>query len=117
MLRLKSAAVALATALSFIVGTATVAQATEPQPLTLTYFDCDSGAALYVCTVSFSGGAQPVSIRWTVNNTIRPEFNDQTFIRFGCQPGTARQISVVLLDARGTSAGDGSSYVCSRIQQ
>lgn len=115
MLRLKSVAVALATAMLFIVGSATAAQADEP--LAITYFDCDSGAALYVCTVNFNGGTQPVAIRWSFDNNIRPELNDQSFIRVGCTVGTVKRIGVMLLDAGGSLVSDATVERCNRIQQ
>lgn len=54
-------------------------------------FDCDSGAALIVCTATIDG-APPFSIRWKVNEVDQPFFN----VRVGCVVGRPFDIQIAI---------------------
>jgi hypothetical protein len=84
-------------------------------PLTLNFFDCDTGAGLLVCTVIFAGGFNP-TVSWNIDGRDRPDMFNSTFIRTGCVVGKPYRAVVTVRDAFG-SVTDVESHTCSRIQQ
>ncbi|MFI6316362.1 hypothetical protein ACIBG8_02530 [Nonomuraea sp. NPDC050556] len=82
----------------------------------LSYFDCDTGAALVVCSAAVDG-TPPFSIRWTVNGAPQPFFNDSAVLRVGCVVGRPFDVQIAVVDAAGTSATGRERGVCRRIQE
>ena len=85
--------------------------------LRITFFDCDTGAGLIFCSVQYTGGTPPISIRWVVDGVAKPQFNDSSRLRIGCQVGRSFSVGVVVLDSIGRSATDAAGCLCSRTQQ
>lgn len=83
----------------------------------ISFFDCDTGAALIVCTVAINGGTPPFRISWLVNGVEQPFFRDSSILRVGCVVGRSFTVQVIVLDAAGILSTDQTGGVCSRIQQ
>jgi hypothetical protein len=84
-------------------------------PLTLNFFDCDTGAGLLVCSVIFAGGINP-TVSWTIDGKDRPDMFNSTVIRTGCVVGKPYRAVVTVRDAFGSVTGL-QSHTCSRTQQ
>jgi hypothetical protein len=77
---------------------------------------CESVAAGRVqlfCNLDQSGAVNPVTIRWTVNGSPRPAFNDRADVSFSCRAGSRVPLSVALTDATGASAQFSDRVFCS----
>ncbi|MEU4567915.1 hypothetical protein [Micromonospora sp. NPDC023956] len=62
---------------------------------------CESGAAILSCDVTYANAQQPVSVRWWVDNTYRPAWDDLTSVAQRCAVGRAYAVRVVVADATG----------------
>ncbi|WP_162795141.1 hypothetical protein [Nonomuraea lactucae] len=82
----------------------------------ISYFDCDSGAALIVCTATIDG-TPPFSITWKVNGVEQPFFKNSSTLRVGCVVGRPFDVQIAVTDAGGASATDRAAGVCRRIQE
>ncbi|WP_157254583.1 hypothetical protein [Nonomuraea typhae] len=82
----------------------------------ISYFDCDSGAALIVCTATIDG-TPPFGITWKVNGVEQPFFRDSSTLRVGCVVGRSFDVQIAVTDASGASATGRTGGVCRRIQE
>ncbi|MEW9551941.1 hypothetical protein [Nonomuraea sp. NPDC050783] len=80
--------------------------------LTLTGGDCEPLARRFLCSVSFSGGVAPVAVRWFVNGSPVPSYDNRTFVGIGCQPSFRYDIRAVVSDATGASVEFSTSPIC-----
>ena len=74
------------------------------------YAGCSSGGSRLQCSVTWTGGTPPVSIRWTVNGALRTFFNDQWWMDISCNAPSVMSISVTVSDAY---SGQTASGYCS----
>ncbi|MFI0405338.1 hypothetical protein [Actinomadura sp. 3N508] len=86
------------------------------KPLKLTYFDCDTGSALLVCSVIFEGGASPITVSWNINGAERPDLLNNTVARTGCVVGRPYRVIVTVRDPFVTLT-DIQGLTCSKKQQ
>lgn len=92
-------------------------QATCPgKPLKLTYFDCDTGASLLVCSLNFEGGTPPITASWNINGAERPDLLNNTVIRTGCVVGKPYRAVVTVRDRFDTLTSV-QSATCTKKQQ
>ncbi|MFI6540715.1 hypothetical protein ACIBHY_50230 [Nonomuraea sp. NPDC050547] len=80
------------------------------------YLNCDSGAALVVCTAQIDG-TPPFRITWKMNGTEQTYFRDSSTMRVGCVVGRPFDVQIAVTDAAGTSAADRTGGFCRRIQE
>jgi hypothetical protein len=80
--------------------------------LTLDGGSCEPLARRFLCSVAFSGAVAPAAIRWFVNGSQVPAFNDRTFVGIGCQPTFRYDIRSVISDATGASVEFRTSAIC-----
>lgn len=85
---------------------------TVDAPLTPTLENCESFGRRILCLVGFTGGTEPITIRWTVNGSPAPGFNDSRSLSQPCAVGSFTQVSVVVADAAGSQFGFGRSVRC-----
>ncbi|MFI6300066.1 hypothetical protein ACIBEJ_51330 [Nonomuraea sp. NPDC050790] len=80
------------------------------------YLNCDSGAALVVCTAQIDG-TPPFSTTWTMNGVEQTYFKNSSTLRVGCVVGRPFDVQLAVTDAAGTSAADRARGFCRRIQE
>lgn len=61
--------------------------------------DMANGGSRFYCTVSFTGGLAPYSIRWYKNGGLVSIFNDRTWISQTCAAGSWLTIRVLVTDS------------------
>jgi hypothetical protein len=104
--------VVLAAGLLAAPGLLASSSASAAASLTLTGGGCEPLARRFLCEVSFSGGVAPVAVRWFVNGSNVPSYNDKTFVSIGCQPTFRYDIRAVISDATGASVEFSRSPTC-----
>lgn len=80
--------------------------------LTLTGGSCEGLARRFLCSVAFSGAVAPVSVRWFVDGSHVPAYDNRTFVGIGCQPTFRYDIRAVISDGTGASVEFRSNPVC-----
>jgi hypothetical protein len=68
---------------------------------------CSSGGNRLQCSVTWTGGTPPVSIRWTINGTVRTFFNDRWWLDISCNGVSDMSISVTVFDAYSAQTASG----------
>lgn len=91
------------------------APAASAHPANVDVF-CESGAASYYCTVSYSGAHDPTTIQWYRNGVYVSAFDNRTFVSQSCVVGTGYNMVAVVTDVHG-SAQNSYYFTCRRTWQ
>lgn len=103
-MRRRMYAVVAATAVAAVVGAGTPAWAgAVGSVLTSGGMLCDSAGKKLGCSVNLRSGTAPYTIRWTINGTPVPDFNDQGSIVTVCTPNALYRVTASVTDATGAS--------------
>jgi hypothetical protein len=70
-----------------------------PDTMDISGLDCFSFGGRFSCAVMLTGAAAPLAIRWRVDGTDVPAFDDQPSVTGRCPASMVRRVEVVVLDA------------------
>ena len=73
---------------------------------------CWSEYATIECTLSISGAAAPVAIRWYFKGVYRGQCDDRTYCAKSCVVNTWVSVETVVTDASGVPVVNSPSYWC-----
>jgi subtilisin family serine protease len=76
--------------------------------------DCDSANSRFECTVGSAGGVAPIAIRWYLNGSQVPAWNDRTFVMSSCAAGSTVTVRMVVSDALGGSTDEATHSILCR---
>ncbi|HVQ95362.1 MAG TPA: hypothetical protein VMU51_30315 [Mycobacteriales bacterium] len=81
-------------------------------PLAFTRTHCESFGKRILCLIAVTGGTTPYTIRWVLNGSPTPQFNDRLSMSLLCAVGSPFHTDVTVTDAAGASISYSNTTIC-----